>query len=222
MKSWPTYKNPVVFQVDADAGSLSFGSAIMRHEDDGVVDRLRRTLRTLQVIYWRFFWTEFLKRYCAYILFVAHRKKERNTTCLCESVRTLLLFSLFTKILIRSFLSRIVRVLDRFWSHRRRFCTRFIRCPMLIVRLRERDAFASKMRLFSILFPVLWTWTKSTVCQRRNVLHRVAFAQSLSFSSLRQPKQLNSSVGCERHRSYAIREENGWYRGVYHLLHACT
>ena len=154
-----------------------------------------------------------------YLLRIARR--ERNMTCLCESVRTLLLFSLFTKILIRSSLSRIVRVSDRFWSHRRHFCTPFTRCPMLIVRLRERDAFASKMRPFSILFPVLWTWTKSTVCQHRKVLHRVAFAQSLSFTSLRQPKQLNSSVGFERHRSYAIREENGWYWGEYHLLHAC-
>ena len=73
----------------------------------------------------------------------------------------------------------------------------------------------------TVFYPALWTWTKSTVCQHRNVLHRVAFAQSLSFAILRQPKQLNSSVGCERHQSYAIHEENGWNRGEYHLLNAC-
>ena len=80
MKSWPTYENPIVFQVDADAGSLSFGSASMRHEDDGVVDRLRRMLRTLQVIYWRFFWTEFLKRYVHifYLLRIARRNGTRR------------------------------------------------------------------------------------------------------------------------------------------------
>ena len=87
-KSWPTCKNTVVFQVDADAGSLSFGSAIMCHEDDGIVDWLRRMFRTLKVTYWQFFWTKFLKQYCACIIFVAHLKKEQNTMCLCESVRT--------------------------------------------------------------------------------------------------------------------------------------
>ena len=68
------------------------------------------------------------------------------------SLHAVRLFSLFTKILIRSSVSRIVYVSTRFWLHCQHFYAPFARCPMLLVCLRERETFASKMRLFSILF----------------------------------------------------------------------